>query len=154
MSAMKETYNKKLGLLINRDIWNDKKFEKIPDYFTEDFVADYSPRVIRNGRNQIEQMVLSAHATFEGFRETVHHVVADETQVVLHFTITGRQIKDWGPVTATNKLVKYDEIVIMQIRDGRVCRQIGVADTLLALQQLGRIPDPGGFVENSFEKRD
>ncbi len=143
--------NEALGLAINRDIWNDKKFEKIPDYYTEDFVSDYSPRIVRQGRDQIIDAVNNAHDTFEGFTETVHNVIANETHVVLHFTITGRQVKPWGPVPATGKPVKYDEVVIMEIRDGKVCRQRGVLDTLLALQQLGRIPDPTGVVERSFE---
>ncbi len=144
--------NRQLGLAINRDIWNDKKFEKIPDYYTEDFVSDYSPRIVREGREQIIDAVNSAHDTFEDFKETIHRVIADEHHVVLHFTITGRQVKDWGPVPATGKPVKYDEVVIMDVRDGKVCRQTGVLDTLLALQQLGRIPDPAGIVEKSLEE--
>jgi hypothetical protein len=31
--------NRNLGLAINRDIWNDRRFELIPDYFSEDLVA-------------------------------------------------------------------------------------------------------------------
>ncbi len=143
--------NRQLGLRINREVWNEQRFERIPRYFTEDFVADYSPRAVRKGRDQIEGMVRRSHLTFEGFAETIRHVVADERFVVLHFTITGRQVGDWGPIPATNQPVKYDEIVIMEIRGSQVCRQVGVADSLLALQQLGRIPDPAGFVERSFE---
>ena len=142
--------NEQLGLRINQEIWNDRRFERIPDYYTEDFVSDYSPRIVREGREQIAEAVNSAHATFEGFRETINHVIADASHVVLHFTITGRQVKDWGPVPATGKRVKYNEVVIMEIRDGKVCRQTGVLDTLLALQQLGRIPDPAGYVEKSL----
>lgn len=137
--------NRRLGLAINEEIWNGRRFDKIADYFTDDFVADYSPRVIRRGRQAIEEMVQSAHDTFEGFREDVHQAVADEHTVVLHFTITGKQVRDWGPIPASHAAVRYDEIVIMQVREGKVFRQIGVADNLLALQQLGAIPDPAGF---------
>ena len=143
--------NRQLGLRINQEIWNNQRFELIPELFAEDFVADYSPRVVREGRDQIEAMVRRSHATFEGFKETVHQIVADEHSVVLHFSISGRQVGDWGGIAATHLPVKYDEIVIMQIRDGKVYRQVGVLDTLLALQQLRQIPDPAGFVEKSFE---
>ena len=60
--------NRNRGLAINLDIWNDRRFELIPDYFSEDFVADYSPRVVRRGRAGIEESVNSAHRVFEGFR--------------------------------------------------------------------------------------
>jgi predicted ester cyclase len=143
--------NRQLGLRINQEIWNNQRFDLIPELFAEDFVADYSPRVVRTGRDQIEQMIRRSHATFEGFKETVHQVIADENSVVLHFTISGKQVADWGAIAATNRRVKYDEIVIMQIRDGKVCRQVGVLDTLLALQQIGLIPDPEGLVDRSFE---
>lgn len=143
--------NRALGLRINTEIWNKRQFDLIPECFTEDFVADYSPLVVREGRDQIQQMVESAHAVFKGFTETVHSIVADDETIVLHFTISGTQIADWGPIAATNRPVKYDEIVIMKIRDGKVCHQTGVTDRLLALQQLGSIPAPAGFVEKSFE---
>lgn len=143
--------NRELGFRINREIWNSQRFDLIPELFTEDFLADYSPRVVREGRDQIEQMVRVAHATFEGFAETVNHMVVDEENIVIHFTISGKQVGDWGSLPATNRDVKYDEIVIMKVRDGRVCHQIGVVDNLLALQQLGYIPDPAGFAERSFE---
>lgn len=143
--------NKALGLRINTEIWNKQRFELIPECFTEDFVADYSPRVVREGRDQIEQMVKSAHSTFEGFTETVHDVIASNNRIVLRFTISGVQVGDWGPVPATNRQVKYDEIIIMTVRDGKVCHQVGITDTLLALQQMGRIPDPTGLVEKSLD---
>ena len=143
--------NKALGLRINAEIWNKQRFELIPEYFTEDFVADYSPRIVREGRDQIEDMVRSAHSRFAGFTETVHRIIADDDSIVLHFTISGVHVGDWGPVKATNKPVKYDEIVIMKVRDGKVCHQVGITDTLLALHQMDRIPAPPGLVEKSLE---
>lgn len=143
--------NKAPGLRINAEIWNKQKFELIPECFTEDFVADYSPRVVREGRDQIEQMVKSAHSTFSGFTETVHDIIANDESIVLHFTISGVQVGAWGPVPATNKKVKYDEIIIMKVRDGKVYHQVGITDTLLALHQMGSIPAPAGLVEKSFE---
>jgi predicted ester cyclase len=46
-------------------------------------------------------------------------------------------------VSVQNKgLVQFDEIVILQIRDGKVLRQRGVVDNLSALRQLGAVPSP------------
>ncbi|MFK7915741.1 MAG: nuclear transport factor 2 family protein [Pseudomonadales bacterium] len=79
--------NKALGLRINKEIWNNQRYDLIPECFTEDFVADYSPRVVREGREQIRQMVESAHAVFEGFTETVQRLVADEQNVASGRTV-------------------------------------------------------------------
>ena len=143
--------NRKLGLLINEEIWNNQRFDLIPECFAEDFMADYSPRVVREGRDQIEEMVRAAHARFEGFKETIRNIVVDDENIVLHFTISGTHVGDWGPIPASGREVKHDEIVIMKVRDGKVYHQVGVIDALLALQQIGRIPDPAGYVEKSLE---
>jgi predicted ester cyclase len=141
--------NARLGVAINALIWNERRFDLIPDFFTEDVVADHSPRAVHRGWAQLEQAVERAHRTFEGFREDVHRVIADDDHVVLHFTISGRHVEAWGPIPATNRVVEYDEIVIMSVRAGKVCHQVGVADNLLALQQLGAVADPTGFTGSS-----
>ena len=43
---------------------------------------------------------------------------------------------------ATGKRAQFDEIVILQIRDGKVLRQRGIVDNLSALRQLGVVPTP------------
>ena len=134
--------NRILGLAINTNIWNGRRYELLHEYFHEDFVADYSPYAVRQGIDAIREMVERAHATFEGFKETVKTVVADDHNVVLHFTITGRQIGHWGAVPPTGRFTEHDEIVIMSVDEGRVRRQVGIVDNLLALRQLGVIPQP------------
>ena len=138
--ADRAAFNRELGLKINREIWNERRVERIPDYFAEEFVADYSPYGIRRGRDELRAMVERAHATFENFREDVKTVMADEHRVVIHFTISGRQVGAWGPVPATGRSVEHDEIVIMTIANGKVVHQVGIVDNLHALRQLGVIP--------------
>ena len=145
---MSAAANRALAERINREIWNGQRLELIPECFTEDFVADYSPRVVRRGHDDVAAMVRAAHASFEGFREEIHQIIADDEHAVLHFTIHGRHVGDWGPLPATGRTVAYDEIVILRMRDGRVCHQVGVSDALLALQQIGAIPDPAGYTRN------
>ena len=43
---------------------------------------------------------------------------------------------------ATGKRAAFDEIVILQIREGKVLRQRGIVDNLSALRQLGAVPTP------------
>jgi predicted ester cyclase len=133
-------FNRELGLKINREIWNGRRFDKIPEYFAEDFVMDYSPSFVRRGRDQVREAVERSHAAFEGFREEVKTVVADDERVVLHFTIKGRHTGAWGPLPATGEEVAFDEIVIMTVCDGKVVHQVGVIDNLTGLRQVGVIP--------------
>ena len=132
--------NRELGLKINRDIWNGRQFEKIPEYFAEDFVSDYSPTFVRHGRHHIQPAVERAHAAFEGFREEIKTITADDERVVIHFTITGRHTGQWGPLPATGREVAFDEIVVMTVRDGKVVHQAGVIDNITGLRQVGVLP--------------
>ena len=83
---------------------------------------------------------MRSRAAFEGFREEVKKVVADDEHVVIHFTIKGRHTGHWGPLPPTGREVAFDEIVIMKVREGRVCELTGVIDNLTGLRQVGAIP--------------
>ncbi len=133
-------FNRELGLKINREIWNQRQFDKIPEYFAEDFVSEYPPNLKRQGLEPLREAVERSHASFEGFREEVKHVVADDERVVIHFTIRGVHKSHWGPVPPTGKEVSFDEIVIMTVRNGKVVHQVGVIDNLTGLRQVGVFP--------------
>jgi predicted ester cyclase len=134
-------FNRELGRRINQDIWNDAKLDLIGAYYTEDIVHEGL-----SGRSQglaaIRAGVEGVHATFEGFKEDLKTIVADEERIVLHFTIRGRQIGQWGPLPPTGKTVAFDEIVIMTVRGDKVCHQVAVADNVTGLRQVGVLPTP------------
>jgi len=133
-------FNRALALKINRDVWNGRQFDKIPEYFAEEFVSDYSPHFVRRGRHHVREAVERAHAAFDGFREEIKTIVADDERVVVHFTIRGIHIGPWGPLPGTGREVAFDEIVIMTVRDGKVVHQAGVIDNLTGLRQVGTLP--------------
>ena len=87
-------------------------------------------------------MVEGAWTAFPDYHEEVHELIAEGDRVVVHLTISGTQQGQWGLLSATGKRAEFDEIVILQIRDGKVLRQRGVVDNLSALRQLGAVPSP------------
>jgi len=48
----------------------------------------------------------------------------------------------FGPLPPTGRHVQFDEIVILEIRHGKVHKQRGVVDNLSALRQLGVVRSP------------
>lgn len=137
-------FNRELGLRINREIWNDGRLDKVADYFSTDFLADRSPYGVIRGLDELCASVERSRAAFEGFREEVKTIVADDDHVVVHFTIRGRHTGRWGPLAPTGREVAFDEIVIMKVRDGKVFELSGVIDNLTGLRQVGAIPSPPG----------
>ena len=47
-----------------------------------------------------------------------------------------------GAAAGHRETAQFDEIVIIQIRDGTILRQRGIVDNLSALRQLGAVPSP------------
>ncbi|MGH7252920.1 MAG: ester cyclase, partial [Nitrospiraceae bacterium] len=136
------TENKKLVREITEVVWNRCGLDRIPEFYALDVVADYRPYAFREGHEGIRAMVEGAWTAFPDYHEEVHELIADGDRVVIHLTISGTQQGQWGPLPATGNRAQFDEIVILQIRDGKVLRQRGIVDNLSALRQLGVVPSP------------
>ena len=134
--------NKRLVREITEVVWNRRGLNRIPEFYASDFVGDYRPYALRQGHEGVRAMVEGAWTAFPDYHEEVHELIAEGDRVVVHLTISGTQHGQLGPLPATGKHAEFDEIVILQIRDGKVLRQRGVVDNLSALRQLGAAPSP------------
>ena len=135
--------NKALVRELTEVVWNRRGLDRIPDYYAPDFVADYRPySPLREGHEGIRRMVEGAWTAFPDYHEELHELIAQGDRVVVHLTISGTQSGQWGPLPPTGKRVQFEEIVILQIRDGKIRRQRGIPDNLNALRQLGVVPTP------------
>ena len=134
--------NKRLVREITDVIWNGRDLDRIAEFYAPDFVGDYRPYALREGHAGVRAMVEGAWTAFPDYHEEVHELIAEGDRVVIHLTISGTQQCQWGPLPATGKRAAFDEIVILQIRDGKVLRQRGIVDNLSALRQLGAVPTP------------
>jgi steroid delta-isomerase-like uncharacterized protein len=134
--------NKRLVRQITEVIWNGRGVDRIPEFYAADFVGDYRPYALREGHAGVRAMVEGAWTAFPDYHEAIQDLIAEGDRVVIHLTISGTQQGQWGPLPATGKRAQFDEIAILQIRDGKVVRQRGVVDNLAALRQLGAVPTP------------
>ncbi len=129
--------NKELVRQITEQLWNGRAYDRIPEFYAEDYVADYSPYAIRHGHEGIRGMVERAYATFTDYHEELREMIAEGDTVVIRITISGLQTGQWGPLAPTGKRAVFDEAVFLRIRDGKVVHQRGIVDNLAALRQLG-----------------
>lgn len=133
--------NKRLVRDITEVVWNARELDRIPEFYAPDYVADYRPHApLRHGHEGIRGMVERAWETFPDYHEELDELIAEGDRVVARFTISGTQHGQWGPLPPTGKFAEFEEIVILEIRDGKVRGQRGVVDNLTALRQLGVIP--------------
>src|SRR5262245_56373703 len=125
------------------DVWNTGSLDRIEEFYSPDFLADYRPYApLRHGHAAIKGMVQRAHAAFPDYHEELEEMIAEGDKVVVRLTITGTQLGQWGPLPATGKPVRFEEIVILRFVNGKVVEQRGLPDNLAALRQLGVVPTP------------
>jgi predicted ester cyclase len=126
------------------ELWNGRDLSVIPELYGEDFVADYRPYApLRRGHDGVRSMVEGALATFPDYHEELLRLCADGDDVVVHLRISGTQLGHWGPLAPTGKRLVFEEMLWLTFdADGRVARQRGIVDNLLALRQAGVIPTP------------
>jgi predicted ester cyclase len=133
--------NKAIVRELTEHIWNRCELDRIPEFYSLDYVADYRPYApLRRGHAAIRGMVERAWQAFPDYHEELHTLVAEGSLVVARFTITGTQSGPWGVLPPTGRRVAFDEIVILELDDGKVVGQSGVVDNLLALRQLVVLP--------------
>jgi predicted ester cyclase len=133
--------NRMLVRELTEHIWNRRRLDLVADYYAPDFVGDYRPYApLREGHDGIRGMVECAWTAFPDYHEELRELVAEGDRVVARFTISGTQRGQWGPLQPTGKRVEFEEIVILEMRDGKVARQRGIVDNVTALRQLGVLP--------------
>jgi predicted ester cyclase len=134
--------NKALVRELTEVVWNQRGLDRIPDFYGSDFVGDYRPYVLRQGHEGVRASVAGAWTAFPDYHEELLELIGEGDRVVVHLAISGTQRGQWGTLPPTGKHVQFEEIVILQIRDGKVRRQRGIVDNLNALRQLGVVPTP------------
>ena len=135
--------NKAIVRRLFDEVWNTGRLDAIEELYAPDYVADYRPyKPLRRGHAAIREMVQGAYATFPDYHEQLEQMVAEGDTVAVRLTITGTQLGWWGVVAPTGKKVRFEEMLILRIVDGKVVEQRGIVDNLAALRQLGVIPTP------------
>jgi len=137
----RESHLKELVLKLTDEIWNRAQLDRIPLYYTEDFTSDYEPYAPpRHGHDGVRAMVTGAHATFTPYHEEVLDMIAEGDRVMVRLMIGGPQTGPWGPIQPSGKTLRYQEVVVLTFRNGRIAHQKGLVDNLHALRQLGAVP--------------
>jgi SnoaL-like polyketide cyclase len=92
-----------LGRELTEQIWNRRRVDQIPNFYSPDFVADYRPYAPeRRGHDGIKGMVEGTWAAFPDYHEEIQELIAEGDRVV-HLVNSGTQAGQWGPLPPTNK---------------------------------------------------
>jgi steroid delta-isomerase-like uncharacterized protein len=128
---------------LTEEIWNRAEFERLSDYYSDDFISDYAPYAPpRRGLAGVRTMVEGAHKTFTDYHEEIIDLLGENDRVMVRLMISGEHAGNFGPIPASGKKLSFQEVVVITFRDGKIVHQRGLVDNLSALRQLGVVPTP------------
>ena len=132
--------NKALFRRFVDEILNGKNTDVIEELMAPDMVDhDLMPGVAPGleGMKNLMNMFLGA---FPDLHATIDLLIAEGDLVAGRMTNTGTHTGDFMEIPATGKQVKFTEIHIVRIANGKAVEHWGNSDDMGMMQQLGVIP--------------
>ena len=118
------------------DVWNGQKLEVVDDVFAATVLLNGQPVP----REAIKQLVAARRVAFPDIQLVVEDQVAEGDKVSTRRTWQATHRGPYRGIDATGRRVKWTQISIVRLAEGRIVEDWPVSDELSILQQLGHLP--------------
>jgi predicted ester cyclase/dienelactone hydrolase len=118
------------------ELWNKGRLEWAEEHFHPEATSPNAPQLPpgAQGTNMIVQMM---RAAFPDFHMEITHMIAEDDRVAARFVETGTHQGELFGVAPTGKQVRFTEIGILRVADGKIVESWYDVDMLGLMQQLG-----------------
>lgn len=138
---------KRLGEAINSGNLEALREIMAPGVVDHDPAPDQGP-----GPDGFIRFFTMFRTAFPDLAVAVDHMVADESNVAMAYTVTGTHNGDFMGVAATGRRVTARGMQISRFENGRIVERWGSPDELGILKQLGAEPSSGGGLRGVISK--
>jgi len=118
------------------DVWKKQRLQVVDEVFAATVLLNGQPVP----REAIKQVVTARRVAFPDIHVTVEDQVAEGDKVSTRRTWQATHQGLYRGIAATGKRVKWAQISIVRLVEGRIVEDWPVADELSILQQLGHLP--------------
>ena len=118
------------------DVWKKQRLQVVDEVFAATVLLNGQPVP----REAIKQVVTARRVAFPDIHVTVEDQVAEGDKVSTRRTWQATHRGPYRGIAATGKRVKWAQISIVRLVEGRIVEDWPVADELSILQQLGHLP--------------
>ncbi|MEM9623885.1 MAG: ester cyclase [Pseudomonadota bacterium] len=117
-------------------IWSEGAVDRVPEFYAEDFRADYPMADWGTGLAGVAALAASVRKDLPGYTEHIEELVEAGEEVVVRLRITGTNPR-------TGDEVSFRDMTMLTVRNGKICFQRGLTDYLSLFKQMGvtQIPD-------------
>jgi steroid delta-isomerase-like uncharacterized protein len=115
-------------------------FALFEELFDDDFV-DHTPQPgTTPDKAGVRVLYKRLREAFPDFRPEIHWQTVDGDVVTTFKTYHGTQRGDFLGIAPSGKIIQFETVDAMRVRDGKITDHWGVANLYSVLQQLGQLP--------------
>jgi predicted ester cyclase len=116
---------------------NEGKVDRVPEFYAEDFTADYAFTDWGKGIQGVKALAASVRVGLLDYREEIKPLIDGGEYIVLELLIAGRHTGPMNGMEPRGKAAASRDVIILRPRDGKIIVQRGHPDYLTMFQQLG-----------------
>ena len=124
-------------------IWTEGQIDRVPEFYSEDFTADYAFTDWGTGIEGVKALASSVRVGLPDYREEIKLLIDGGEYIVVELLIEGTHTGPMNGMEPTGEAVAFRDVTILKLRDGKIVEQRGLSDYLTMFQQLGVIPELG-----------
>ncbi|HCL3968283.1 TPA: ester cyclase [Pseudomonas aeruginosa] len=122
-------------------IWNRGEFDRIPEFYTEDFVSHQGGYSLWKltwdpGRDGLHRFVSKLREEFPDYHESPEVVFSEQDFVIVRQTISGTT-RGTGVFPTSNQKMSVKDMMICRLKDRKLHEQWGLTDFYSMAIQLG-----------------
>jgi predicted ester cyclase len=69
-----------------------------------------------------KEFLQAVHAAFEGLHVTIHDLIAEDDQVVVHYEMVGTHRLEWLGIAPSGKRLTFRGMALLTVRDGKIVK--------------------------------
>ncbi|MEO8664922.1 MAG: ester cyclase [Ignavibacteria bacterium] len=121
------------------ELVNEKKFDELRDYCSEDFTLDGSSMGVIKGLNNFIRANSESGGgkTFPDFKTIILDIIAEADLVSVRYEMNATHSGEFMGIAGTGKKVKWNAMVFYQIENGKISKGWLVDDLIGLMRQIG-----------------
>jgi len=131
------------GQVITRfyeELWNQWRFDLIPDLICDDVNFRGSIGIQLRGRNAFAEYMRTIQLAFPDFQNRIDDLIIDQHRAAARLMYSGTHTGPLFGVEGTGHRIEYAGFAMFELRDGKVASAWVLGDTRLLWEQIGHPP--------------
>jgi predicted ester cyclase len=125
-------------------IWetgNLKEIDELTDVNFKEHTPDPTFQSDEQGVDYVKDLISKVRDAFSDLKININDVITNETKAVVYSTWTGKHTGTFNDIPPSNNEVKFNNIDIVEIKNGKITGHWGLTDNLSLLMQMGVIKE-------------